>query len=151
MSLFFILLPNASEAANRYWVGSSGGNFSDSANWSASTGGLGGASVPGSSDTAIFDGGGVNSSTIDITSTIQGLTISAGYTGTITVASGVTFTMTSAFTQADGTFNSGDTLLDNNGTGATTISGGTFNLQSATLESTRAITVSGGIFNGGTQ
>ncbi|EKE06089.1 MAG: hypothetical protein ACD_19C00081G0001, partial [uncultured bacterium] len=62
--------------------------------------------------------------------------------------------MSSTFTQAGGTFNAGDTLIDNNGTGATTISGGTFNLQSATLESTRAITVSGAttstFFDGGT-
>ena len=151
LSLFFILLPNASEAANRYWVGSSGGNFSDSANWSDSTGGGGGASAPVAGDIAIFDGGGVSSSTIDITSTIQRLTISAGYTGTITVASGVTFTMTSAFTQADGTFNAGDTsIIWSGGTGnSDSISGGVFNLQSATLESSSSITVSGGAFNGG--
>ena len=31
------------------------GNFNDSANWSATSGGTGGASVPGTGDTAIFD------------------------------------------------------------------------------------------------
>lgn len=38
-------------AATRYWVGGSG-NFTDSSHWSASSGGSGGASVPGSGDDA---------------------------------------------------------------------------------------------------
>jgi hypothetical protein len=46
-------------AANRYWVGPSGGSFSDAANWSGTdptscTGG--GAGVPNTADVAIFDG-----------------------------------------------------------------------------------------------
>jgi hypothetical protein len=41
--------------ANRYWVGDTG-NINDTANWSASSGGSGGASVPTSADNAIFDG-----------------------------------------------------------------------------------------------
>lgn len=53
--------------ANRFWVGGSG-NWSDTAHWSTSIGGVGGASVPGSSDVAY-----VNSSSG-----------SAGYTITLT-------------------------------------------------------------------
>lgn len=42
--------------ANRYWITTSGSaNFNDTANWSTTSGGSGGASVPGSSDVAIFD------------------------------------------------------------------------------------------------
>lgn len=41
--------------ANRYWV-SNGGSWTDTAHWSASSGGGSGASVPTSSDDAIFDG-----------------------------------------------------------------------------------------------
>lgn len=42
--------------ANRYWVGGTGNwDASTTTNWSASSGGLGGASVPTSSDAVIFD------------------------------------------------------------------------------------------------
>jgi hypothetical protein len=40
--------------ANRYWVGD-GGNWSDTAHWSASSGGAGGASLPASADDVFFD------------------------------------------------------------------------------------------------
>lgn len=40
--------------ADRYWVGN-GGNWSDTAHWSASSGGAGGASVPTSSDNVFFN------------------------------------------------------------------------------------------------
>jgi hypothetical protein len=46
--------------ANRYWVGN-GGNWSDIAHWSATSGGVGGASVPTSVDNVYFD---VNSFTL---------------------------------------------------------------------------------------
>ena len=42
---------------NRYWIATSTGNKSATANWSATSGGAGGASVPGAGDTAIFDRG----------------------------------------------------------------------------------------------
>ena len=43
--------------ANRYWVGGTGTwDASDTTHWSASSGGAGGASVPGSSDAALLDG-----------------------------------------------------------------------------------------------
>lgn len=51
--------------ANRYWVaGGSTHNWSDTSNWSTSSGGAGGASVPGVSDDAIFD---TNSASYDCT------------------------------------------------------------------------------------
>jgi hypothetical protein len=40
--------------ANRFWVGNTG-NWSDTAHWSATTGGVGGASVPTSVDNVYFD------------------------------------------------------------------------------------------------
>jgi hypothetical protein len=42
--------------ASRFWVGGTGTwDNSDTTHWAASTGGAGGESVPGSSDTATFD------------------------------------------------------------------------------------------------
>lgn len=40
--------------ANRYWVGGTG-NWSDTARWATTSGGAGGASVPGAADNAFFD------------------------------------------------------------------------------------------------
>jgi hypothetical protein len=56
--------------ANRYWVGNSG-NWSDTAHWSTTSGGAGGASVPGSTDDAIF-----NASSFSLAS--QTVTINSG-------------------------------------------------------------------------
>ena len=53
--------------ANRYWIGGTG-NWNDIANWSASTGGAGGETVPGSSDTAYID---VNSTAATTTITFN--------------------------------------------------------------------------------
>jgi len=52
--------------ANRYWVGGSG-NWSDTARWSTSSGGTGGASVPGTADYAIIDSNSGSSFTITLT------------------------------------------------------------------------------------
>jgi hypothetical protein len=53
-----VVLTISATAANRYWVGpsfTSTNDWSTSSNWSATSGGSGGASVPGASDIAYFD------------------------------------------------------------------------------------------------
>jgi hypothetical protein len=68
--------------ATRYWVGGTG-NWSNTARWSTTSGGTGGASVPGTGDAVIFNsssGGGT--STLDSSFTVQTLTMT-GYTGTL--------------------------------------------------------------------
>jgi hypothetical protein len=68
--------------ADRYWVGGTG-NWSDTARWSATSGGAGGASVPGSGDAAIFNSSsGAGTATVDSDVTIQTLTTN-GFTGTL--------------------------------------------------------------------
>jgi len=62
---------------SRYWIASSG-NWNDPANWSATSGGPGGASVPGAGDTAILEGM-FRSCTLNAAATLGGLTI-AGFT-----------------------------------------------------------------------
>ncbi|PIR48902.1 hypothetical protein COU80_01830 [Candidatus Peregrinibacteria bacterium CG10_big_fil_rev_8_21_14_0_10_55_24] len=52
--LLSLLVFSRAEAANRYWAGTSSGNWEDTANWSALQKGPGGASVPGDSDVAIL-------------------------------------------------------------------------------------------------
>ncbi len=68
----------------RFWVAAGASNWNNIANWSAATGGVGGASVPLVGDDVNFDGGGLGSCTIDIPVSIRSITVAALYTGTIT-------------------------------------------------------------------
>lgn len=69
--------------AARFWVTGGTGNWNSTTNWSATTGGASGASVPGSSDTATLDASsGSGTVTLDISPTIQTLTCT-GFTGTL--------------------------------------------------------------------
>lgn len=69
--------------ASRYWVAGGDGNWSSITNWSATSGGASGASVPGSSDAAFFDANsGAGTATVDSSVTIQTLTMT-GFTGTL--------------------------------------------------------------------
>jgi hypothetical protein len=69
--------------AARFWVTGGTGNWNDTSNWSATTGGASGASVPGSADTATLDASsGSGTVTLDISPTIQTLTCT-GFTGTL--------------------------------------------------------------------
>ena len=69
--------------AARFWVTGGTGNWNSTTNWSATTGGASGASVPGSADTATFDASsGSGTATLDISPTIQTLTCT-GFTGTL--------------------------------------------------------------------
>lgn len=69
--------------ANRFWVTGGTGNWNSTTNWSATSGGASGASVPGSGDTATFNSlSGSGTATLDISPTIQTLTCT-GFTGTL--------------------------------------------------------------------
>lgn len=102
--LCILLLVGYSSYGQRYWVSLAASNWDNTANWSATSGGAGGASVPGSSDLVIFDGaGGRNGNcTIDIVPTVAGITV-GGYTGTIDL-NGNNLTISGA---ANYTFSSG--------------------------------------------
>ena len=69
--------------AARFWVTGGTGNWNSTTNWSATSGGASGASVPGSADTATFDASsGSGTATLDISPDIQTLTMT-GFTGTL--------------------------------------------------------------------
>ncbi len=130
---------------NYYWVGTAGGSFNTASNWSGTSGGSGGAGVPGASDNAIFDSGGVNNASIDANVSVKGISITAGYTGTITQSSTYTVTLgASGYVQAGGTFTGGTGAI----TDSTdfTISGGAFTSTSGTLSVAGAFTHSAGTF-----
>jgi hypothetical protein len=54
-----------------FWVGVNGGNFSDTANWSTSTGGAGGARVPLPLDTCYFDANSIGGAGKTITNDVR--------------------------------------------------------------------------------
>jgi hypothetical protein len=98
---FFFAFSTDTFAANRYWVGSTdGANFNSSANWSTTSGGAGGASVPGSADVAIFDTGKLTNSALSSSVTLSGLQLFTGYTKTLsTGANSITITGSSTVSQ----------------------------------------------------
>ena len=101
---FFVVVADAS-AADRYWIGTSvSDSWSSTSFWSTTSGGAGGASVPGSGDNAIFD---ANSSSATMPAgdmILNGLDIQATYPGgnTVTLTTG-TLKATDAFRHAAGT------------------------------------------------
>ncbi|MCG3167814.1 MAG: hypothetical protein POELPBGB_03609 [Bacteroidia bacterium] len=119
-------------AANRFWITTASTDWNNTANWSTTSGGTGGASVPGSSDIAKFDGNGTGNCTINATVNVAGIDIGSGYSGTISQGGYVVTVGTSHFNVAGGTFTGGSVKIDING-GNFTLSGGTFTSTTDTL------------------
>ena len=97
--------------ANRFWINTAGGTWDNSttSNWSTTTGGAGGASVPGSADTAIFDANsGANIITTNYNVSITALQLTSGpFTGKLQLGGTLTLAASSsgALTLQGGTFN----------------------------------------------
>jgi len=121
--LICMFISLSGSAANRYWVGSVVSNWNNILNWSTTSGGLPGASVPGSSDAVIFDIGSSGNCSIDATVNVASITVLAGYTGTIS--------------QNANTISIG---------GAATFSGGSFSGSSANVTIVGTFTLSGNAF-----
>lgn len=75
------------EAANRYWVGTDN-RWEKTANWAATSGGAGGQTVPGSSDIAIFDGGGSSDVILRSAVSLQGLLLASTTGKTVSAGTG---------------------------------------------------------------
>jgi len=126
------------EAATRFWVGGTGTwDNASTAHWSASTGGAGGQSVPGSSDTATFDassGGGtvtVSDPNGGGTVTLSGLTFGA-FTGTLDFATNNNNVTVSGSTGVSGTGSGVRTFNAGSGTWTLTAGGAGWNFTTTT-------------------
>ncbi len=108
-SLFFFVVHPA-QGATRTWDGGGtdgtcgggagdGNKWSCAANWSSDL-------APGAGDTAVFSSTSTKDATINSAFTIQSITISTGYTGTITQSADLTLTAATGFTHSttDGVF-----------------------------------------------
>jgi hypothetical protein len=118
-------------------------NWNDGANWST---GL----KPGASDVAIFDATSSKNATINVATSVAGIQISVGYSGTITQSSVATTVGGSGFSQAAGTFVGSSSAITVNG--GFTLSGGSFTSTTGTLSVSGSFSHGGGSFdaNGGT-
>jgi len=112
-----------------FWLGTTTDN-ANGANWSLATGGAPAGVVPGTGDTATFDGNGNNACTWTAGMTLGGLSVVAGYTATLNLA---TFNLT----MDDGaniTLAGGGTF--NCGSGSHSITNGTFTFSAQTTWTT---------------
>lgn len=71
--------------ANRYWVNGGSGLWNNTNNWSATSGGPSGASVPTSADDVFFDNLGNSNSTVNAAITVRSITCGVGYTSNLAV------------------------------------------------------------------
>jgi len=138
------------QAASRYWVGLLPGNWSSTLNWSASSGGLGGSSVPAAGDNVFFDGGAgplfldVGNCTIDVPVSVTSITVSAKYTGTISQGAN-TIAISGAASFGGGTFTGGSANITV--TGVFTNSATAFTSTSAIMELENNAAFTGGSFS----
>lgn len=121
-------------AADRYWVAAAPSNWSNSSNWSTTSGGAGGASVPAVSDRAIFNGAGTSNvdCTIDAAISISGLNITPGYSASITQGANPIVLGISGAVLSAGNFYGGSAPITVNG--PFTINGVNFTSTSNTLQ-----------------
>lgn len=148
--------------ANRYWVGGAGTwNTTSTTNWSASSGGASGASVPTAADSVFFDQAGTYTVTCTGALTCLDITVSAG---TVTIATGTspTFAISGSMSLIAGTvWSSGGAITFNATTTGKTVTtngvsiaagitfngiGGDWTLGSA-LTITSTLTVTAGAFS----
>ncbi|MFN4896123.1 MAG: beta strand repeat-containing protein, partial [Pseudomonadota bacterium] len=121
-----IVTPSIALAQAKYWQPTSGNNWNTAANWSPS-------GVPTSANTVYFDSAySTANCNINANIDVNGFIINSGYTGTITQGASNTIAIrTIGYSQADGVFNGSSANID---TTSFTLTGGTFNSTSGTLQ-----------------
>jgi hypothetical protein len=129
--VFILSLSFQTQAANRFWVSATPSNWNNSANWSNVSGGAGGFSVPVAGDVVTFNNVRRGNCTIDIAVNVSSLTISTGYTGTITQGAH-TISISNDATLSAGQFLGGSSNITIGGN--FTLSGTNFTSTSAILE-----------------
>ncbi len=139
--ILFLLHSIEANAAKRYWVAGAHAKWNNTANWSATSGGTSGASVPGSNDTAYFNSGGNFNDTFDINVSVKRLEIASSYTATIVQGAKTLTIGTTGAVLSGGTFSGGSASITS--TGAITISGTAFTSTSGTFSTNSNFTLSG--------
>ncbi|MFA6982238.1 MAG: hypothetical protein WC243_04440, partial [Patescibacteria group bacterium] len=143
ISFVFLFVNRITRAAEVVWDGEGtdgtcGGSAGDGNKWSC---GLNWStnSVPTSSDTAKFDGTSTKSVTLDSATSVAGVNIASGYTGTITQSAAITVG-SSGFVQNAGRFSGSTQAIDVNGD-LTLGAGVTFTATSGSLYVERSVAI----------
>jgi hypothetical protein len=149
LCVLFLCVSNNTIAANRFWRAGAASNWNNMANWATTTGGAGGASVPGALDAVIFDGNGLGNCTIDLPVNVTSINVKAAYTGTI-IQGTRSITTSGAGTFSGGTFTGGSAIM--NIQGVFTLSGTAFTSTTNILEFNSNVAFTSGTFthNNGT-
>ena len=137
------------QAANRYWIAGANSNFNNTTNWSTSSGGAAGASVPTTGDFVYFNGSGAGNCTFDIDVNFDGIR-TTGYTGQIDLAG---FTFNPAVSNVASCRFENGTIIDSdassevsfNTSGTVTFSGTTFHTPITGVAG--RLEFNGGVFN----
>lgn len=132
--------------AARFWVSGGNGLWSSTTNWSATSGGASGASVPGSADTATFNASsGAGTATVDSNVTIQTLTLT-GFTGTLAFGTNtISLNSTGTVFTGDSTYTiTGTPVINVTSSGSTAIS--CTNSTSVTEANTISFNFTGGTY-----
>ncbi|TXI68171.1 MAG: hypothetical protein E6Q41_04540 [Cyclobacteriaceae bacterium] len=146
LTVFIFLFISQISFGQRFWVAAGASNWNNTANWSTTSGGAGGASVPGPSDAVTFNASGLGNCTLDVAPNVAGITVN-GYTGVINL-NGFNLTTTGTNSFVTGTINNGGAAaaVTLNTAGTTTFSGTTFGAN--VNGSTGRIFFNGSVFNG---
>ena len=136
------LVSTSTYGADRYWVGASGAAWNTTDSWSTSSGGSNGASIPGTSDTAIFDSGDTDNCTLTAAVSVTAINMKSGYTGTVDAA-GNNITTSSTVDVTGGTLE-----IDSSSilavTGVLTVDGGTLTSTDGTIDADSNVIMTAG-------
>jgi hypothetical protein len=103
-------------AGKRYWVGTGANkNWNSTGNWSATSGGTSGATVPGSNDTAYFNNGGIGQCSVNATVNIRRLEMVSGFTDTLKQNANTITIGTGGMVLNAGVFKGGSASITNSG------------------------------------
>ncbi|MET0299128.1 MAG: hypothetical protein ABW036_05185, partial [Flavitalea sp.] len=127
--------------------GNTSGVWNNAANWSLTSGGPGGASVPGAGNTAIFDGAaaGNGSCQVDIPVSVQGVALRGNFSGNIDLQNAAMHIGSGGVSMATGGVTGNTSNLDV--AGDVIITGGAFKSSSGLMSVTGNIQVSGANLN----
>ncbi|MDX2003301.1 MAG: T9SS type A sorting domain-containing protein [Chitinophagales bacterium] len=128
-----------------YWVGADDSLWNNAANWSYFSGGAGGAGIPDSFRTVIFDGYGNSACHLDVHATVKGLFMDSTYTDSLYLHKKL-LTINNDLNIAGGHLITSDTVLTIKG--GISISGGTLRAGSDTLKCLGGFLQTGGGFQG---
>jgi hypothetical protein len=144
-TLLLLLTSMHSNAADRYWVGTNANkNWNTITNWSTTSGGASGASVPGTADDVYFTSSNLGELILDVNINVRKFTINSGYTNNISQNGKTIVVGAGGMILNDGTFTGNTGTITING--IFTLAGTNFTSTVTNLQINGNYTKSSGLF-----